>query len=200
VGRVIGILGGTFDPPHIGHLVIADQACAQLGLEQVWFAPVGQPPHKSGRQVSPAEHRVAMTRLAIGNHPRFEVCLADVERPGPQYSYALMEILAGQYPGTEWRFLMGADALMDVPKWREPARLLAVARLAVARRPGRRIDLRKLEAALPGIGARIDWVDAPLVDLSSTDLRRRAREGWPLRYMVPDAVAAHIAAHGLYRS
>jgi nicotinate-nucleotide adenylyltransferase len=199
VGGIIGVLGGTFDPPHIGHLVIADQACVQLGLDQVWFAPVGQPPHKAGRPVSPAGHRVAMTRLAIDGHPRFDVCLVDVERPGPQYSYALMEILAGRFPGVEWRFLVGADALMDMPKWREPSRLLAAARLGVARRPGRRVDLDRLEAALPGIRARIDWVDAPLVDLSSTDLRRRAREGGSLRYLVPDAVAAHIVAHELYR-
>lgn len=194
----IGILGGTFDPPHIGHLVIADQSCTQLRLDRVWFTPVGQPPHKTGQTISPAEHRVEMTRLATRDHPGFEVCLADVERPAPQYSYALLETLAARHPGYAWHFIMGADSLMDMPEWREPQRLLAIARLAVARRPGTRINLDKLESALPGIGSRIDWVDAPLIELSSTDLRRRTREGLSLRYVVPRDVADYIAQHRIY--
>lgn len=194
----IGILGGTFDPPHIGHLVIADQACAQLRLDRVWFAPAGDPPHK-GDQITPVEHRVAMLQLAIQDNPCFELCRVDVERPGPHYSFELMEILNAQHPGCAWHFIIGADSFMEMPRWRNPERLLVLARLAVAKRPGTVIDAEKVERALPGILQRVDWMDTPLIDISSTDLRRRVRAGWPLRYVMPEAVAAHIEHAGLYR-
>lgn len=194
----IGILGGTFDPPHIGHLVIADQACAQLRLDHVWFAPAGDPPHK-GDQITPVEHRVAMLQLAIQDNPRFELCRVDVERPGPHYSFELVEILHAQHPGCAWHFILGADSFMEMPRWRNPERLIALARLAVAKRPGMVIDAGKVERALPGILQRVDWIDTPLIDISSTDLRRRVRAGWPLRYVMPEAVAAHIEHAGLYR-
>ncbi len=194
----IGILGGTFDPPHIGHLVIADQACAQLRLDRVWFAPAGDPPHK-GDHVTPIEHRVAMLELAIRDNPCFELCRVDVERPGPHYSFELVEILDARYPGCTWHFIIGADSFMEMPRWRNPERLIALARLAVAKRPGTLIDAGTVERALPGITQRIDWVDTPLIDISSTDLRRRARAGWSLRYVMPEAVAAYIERTSLYR-
>ena len=194
----IGILGGTFDPPHIGHLVIADQACAQLRLDRVWFAPAGDPPHK-GDQVTPAEQRVAMLQLAIQDNPCFDLCRADVERPGPHFSFELLEILSHKHPSYTWHFIVGADSFMEMPKWRNPERLFALARLAVARRPGTQIDAAKVERALPGILARVDWVDTPLIDISSTDLRRRVREGWQLRYVTPGPVAQYIDRQRLYR-
>lgn len=192
----IGILGGTFDPPHIGHLVIADQARAQLGLDRIWFTPVGQPPHKSN--TSPAEHRVAMTRLAIEENDAFEVCLVDVERPPPHYTVHLFEELRRRHPTDEFWFIVGADALIDMPRWQQPRRILELAQVAVAHRPRYRPNLEEIEAALPGIAHSLVWVDTPLTDLASNDLQRRARMGLPLRYVVTREVADYIHANNLY--
>lgn len=193
----IGILGGTFDPPHIGHLVIADQARAQLGLDQVWFTPVGQPPHKSG--ASPAHHRVAMARLAVASNGSFDVCLLDVERPPPHYTVDLFELLHRKFGAVhEWFFIVGADTLIDLPKWQRPLRLLELARIAVAHRPRYQPDLTELETKLPGLTSRAVWVDTPLTDLASNDLQRRAREGLPLRYVVTKEVSDYIRQHRLY--
>jgi nicotinate-nucleotide adenylyltransferase len=195
----IGLIGGTFDPPHIGHLIIAEQAFAQLGLDTVWFAPVGQPPHKNVLRVTAAEHRVEMTRLAIQDNPHFTLSLADVNRPTPHYITHLFEILVHQQPQVEWHLIVGSDSFTELPHWYEPRRLLQLTRLAVAHRPGFQLDLTKIEQVLPGIGQRVSWVDSPLIDLASHDLQRRIRAGLSLRYMVPDAVADYIAAHHLYQ-
>jgi nicotinate-nucleotide adenylyltransferase len=195
----IGIMGGTFDPPHIGHLVIADQARAQLALDKVWFAPVGQPPHKNSLRVSAAQHRIAMTRLAIRDNPHFELSLADVERPTPHYITTLFESLLAQQPEVDWYLIMGGDSLAELPRWYRPARLLQLVRLAVAHRPGFQLDLAQLESQLPGLSARVAWVDSPMIDLASRDLQRRAREGLPLRYAVTREVADYIAEHHLYQ-
>ena len=135
----IGILGGTFDPPHIGHLVIGDQARAQLGLDRVWFTPVGQPPHKSN--TSPAADRVAMTRLAIDDYEAFEVCLVDVERPPPHYTVHLFEELRRRWPEHEFWFIIGADALIDMPRWQQPRW-----------RPGRTESMSRTGSRSPGSG------------------------------------------------
>lgn len=195
----IGILGGTFDPPHIGHLVIADQTYTQLGLDRVWFAPVGQPPHKKDRYVSATQHRVAMTRLAIRDNPHFELCLADVERPTPHYITTLFDMLVQQHIDCEWYLIVGADSLMELPRWYQPQRLVQLVRFAVAHRPGYQPDLAQLEQALPGLRAKVEWVDSPMIDLASSDLQRRARQGLPLRYVVTGEVATYIADHHLYQ-
>ena len=192
----IGILGGTFDPPHIGHLVIGDQARAQLGLDRVWFTPVGQPPHKSNTSL--AEDRVAMTRLAIDDYEAFEVCLVDVERPPPHYTVHRFEELRRRWPEHEFWFIIGADALIDMPRWQQPRRILELAQIAVAHRPRYRPHLDELEVAIPGISKAIVWVDTPLTDLASNDLQRRARLGLPLRYVVTREVSDYIHAHQLY--
>lgn len=195
----IGIFGGTFDPPHIGHLVIADQALTQLKLDEVWFMPAGQPPHKLNNDVSAAQHRVEMTRLAIAGHAGFTLSTFDIDRPGPHYSSKAIELLEQRHPQHDWCFIMGADSLDDLPKWHEPQRLIALATLAVAGRPGAHPDLVKIERDVPGISARVQWVDAPLVDLSSTQLRKMVHAGASLRYLVPDAVIDYIQQHSLYR-
>jgi nicotinate-nucleotide adenylyltransferase len=192
----IGILGGTFDPPHIGHLVIGDQALNALGLDEVWFTPVGQPTHK--RSVSAASHRVAMTRLAIATHPRFRVCERDVERPGPHYSLTLMHLLRAEHPAHTWTFIIGEDSLADLPDWHQPAALFELTQLAIAKRPGSAPDLTAIRAVVPDIDARIQWIDAPLMDLSSTDLRARMRVGASVRYLIPRAVAEYASANGLF--
>lgn len=194
----IGVLGGTFDPPHVGHLTIADQARAQLGLDRIWFTPVGQPPHKTGS--TSAEDRVAMTRLAIADNPEFELCLVDVERPPPHYTVHLFEALLARHPEHTFVFIIGADALIDLPRWQQPRRILEMVKIAVAHRPRYRPDLEALEAVLPGIGADLVWVDTPLTDLASNDLQRRARMGLPLRYTVTREVAEYIRARQLYEA
>lgn len=194
----IGVFGGTFDPPHVGHLIIADQALQQLNLDFVWFMPVGQPTHKNANHVSPASDRVAMTALAIEDHPGFELSHVDVERPAPHYSSMAIELLETRNPEHDWFFIMGADSLEDLPNWHEPRRLIALATLAVASRPGARPDLSELERAVFGVSQRVRWVHAPLVDLSSTELRQMAHAGASLRYLVPRSVEDYIREHNLY--
>lgn len=195
----IGILGGTFDPPHIGHLVLGDQAWQQLGLDEVWFTPVGQPPHKAGRQVSDAVHRTAMTQLAIAGHPAFRLCEADVQRPGPHYSLTLMHLLRAEFPQHEWFFLIGEDSLADLPKWHRPAELIELASLCVARRPGSRSDHVAVFEFLPALRERMRWIDAPLLDLAASDLRVRLVAGRSVRYLVPDAALEYAARNGAYQ-
>jgi nicotinate-nucleotide adenylyltransferase len=194
----LGILGGTFDPPHIAHLVMADQARDQLKLERVLFVPAGQPPHKLDRSVSPVEVRVAMTELAIAGHPAFELARVDVDRPGPHYTADMLALIHRAHPGDELYLLIGSDSLRDLLSWYEPVRVVAQARLAVMRRPNAEPDLLALKAALPGMGGRVDWVDAPWLDISSSDIQRRVRAGLSIRYLVPKAVASLIAEQGLY--
>lgn len=196
----IGILGGTFDPPHLAHLVMADQARHQLKLERVLFVPAGQPPHKLDQLVTLAEARVAMTHLAIAGNAAFELCRADVDRPGPHYTADMLALVGVAYPRDELYLLIGSDSLRDLLKWRDPARVVTQARLAVMRRPGAEPDLRALEAALPGVAARVEWIDAPWLDISAHDIRRRVREKLSIRYLVPRAVESFIAEQGLYVS
>jgi len=196
----LGILGGTFDPPHIAHLVMAEQACEQLKLERVLFVPAGQQPLKHNRTTTPVELRVAMTQLAIAGNPAFELSRVDVDRPGPHYTADMLKLLREAYPGSLLYLLIGSDSLHDLLHWRDPARIVAQARLAVMRRPGFAPDMSALEVALPGIAERVEWVDAPGLDVSSSDIQRRVREGRSIRYLVPRAVESLIVEQGLYAS
>ena len=197
----LGVFGGTFDPIHFGHLLAAEEARVTLGLERVLFAPAGDPPHKQGRVISPITHRLAMVRLAIADNPAFAVTTVDVDRPGPHYTVDAVRLLREEW-GTgadETFFLMGADSLTQLLTWHQPARLVELCRLAVMARPGYRPDLAGLEATLPSLAARLDWVEMPVLDIAASDLRRRVRQGRSIRYQVPEAVAAYVAEHGLYR-
>jgi len=196
----LGILGGTFDPPHMAHLVIADQALGQLKLERVLFVPAGQQPLKHNRTTTPVELRVAMTQLAIAGNPAFELSRVDVDRPGPHYTADMLKLLREAYPGSLLYLLIGSDSLHDLLHWRDPARIVAQARLAVMRRPGFAPDMSALEVALPGIAERVEWVDAPGLDVSSSDIQRRVREGRSIRYLVPRAVESLIVEQRLYAS
>ena len=196
----IGVLGGTFDPPHVGHLIVAEQARAQLGLDQVWFTPVGQPPHKQDRDVSCAEDRVVMTRLAIADNPYFVLCMDDVIRPGPHYTLTLIHQLQRKYVEHTWYLIIGGDSLVDMPKWHQPTQLVELVRLAVAHRPGSQPNITQLEGAIPNLRDRIDWIHSPLVHVSSSDLRQRFAAGLPLRYAVPDAVIDYITTQRCYQS
>ncbi len=193
-----GVLGGSFDPPHYGHLAMAETARVQLGLERVLFVPAAQPPHKV--PYSPPEHRLAMLTAAIADHPAFDLSRVDLERPGPHYTVEMLRLLRAQYPEVEaWYFLMGEDSLREFPTWRDPDGILELAYLAVMPRLGERADVVALRAKYEALGERLVWLDVPYLNLSSTDLRRRVHAGLPIRYLVPPVVEAYIEAQGLYR-
>lgn len=197
----LGVLGGTFDPIHFGHLLAAEEARVALGLDQVLFAPAGDPPHKQGHSVLPIAHRLAMVCLAIADNPAFAVTRVDIERPGPHFTVDMIRLLHDEW-GThadEIFLIMGADSLAQLSTWHEPARLITLCRLAVVARPGYRPDLAELERALPGISRRLECVEMPVLGISSSDLQRRVREGRSIRYQVPAAVARYVAEHKLYR-
>jgi nicotinate-nucleotide adenylyltransferase len=198
-GERLGIFGGTFDPVHLGHLIVATEIRHALALDRVLFLPAGEPPHKQGWTVSPAAHRVAMLRLALADDPGFGLCLHDVERPGLSYTADTLADLAARWPAAELFFLMGEDSLRDLPTWREPARIIAAARLAVVARPGIDTDLADLEPVLPGISQRVELTPAPEIGIAARDLRARVAAGRPIRYQVPAAVERYIREHGLYR-
>jgi nicotinate-nucleotide adenylyltransferase len=198
----IGIVGGSFDPPHVAHLIMAETVREALRLDLVLFMPAGTQPLKQDREATHEDHRVAMTELAIAGNPAFALSRVDVDRDGPSYTADSLERLRQQYGGPDrasmW-FVVGSDSLLNLHRWREPERILAQARLAVVRRPTFDADLVALEARVPGVTAAVDWVDAPLMEISSTDIRERLRQGRSARYRVPGAVLAYIEQHGLYR-
>jgi nicotinate-nucleotide adenylyltransferase len=197
----IGIFGGTFDPPHLGHLVLTEACADALSLARVLWVPAADPPHKQRATISAVRHRVAMAALSIAGNARFALSRADVDRPGPHYSADLVSIIAAQHPGAALYFLMGGDSLRDLPAWHEPARLLAGCRLGVTRRPGDDVDaaLPALHDALPALAGRLHFVEAPLIEISGSEVRRRVREGLSIRYRVPDAVITYIEKEGLYQ-
>jgi len=193
--RRIGLFGGTFDPPHFGHLALAEWAREQLRLDRVLFVPAGAPPHKRARRLSSAAARVAMTRLAVRGNPAFRLSQLEVRRRGPSFTVDTLRAVRAADPGVEVFLLMGEDSLDDFRTWHEPAAIRGLARLAVARRPGGR---RRTPAR--GIARGLIWLDNPGLELSSSAIRARARAGRSVRYLVPDAVARYLARHRLYRS
>jgi nicotinate-nucleotide adenylyltransferase len=193
----VGLLGGTFDPPHIGHLVCAQEALVQLELDRVLLVPAGTPPHKRILADPGVEHRVAMCEAAVAGDDRFGVSRADADREGPAYTVDLLRSLSGP---DELTFIVGGDMAHSLPAWRDPEGLLALARLGVAEREGvRRVDIAERLAGLAGADERVVFFDMPRIDVSSSLIRHRAAAGRPLRYLVPDAVAEYIEREGLYR-
>lgn len=192
----VGVLGGTFDPVHLGHLILAEHAREELGLARVLWVPAGDPWRKRGHGVTPAADRMAMVRLAIGGQRAFAVSAVEVERPGPSYTAETLAALHTDEPEAELVLLLGQDALEDLPAWREPERILELATVAVARRGE---GEAAAEQALAGPPGRLVWLTMPRIDISATELRRRAAAGLSLRYLVPDAVAAYIHQHRLYK-
>lgn len=195
----LGVIGGTFDPPHYAHLVLAENALAQLELERVLFVPAGQPPHKPRQPISPAHHRVTMVEMAVADNPAFLLSRIDVERPGPHYTVDMLGILGRKHPDAMLFFLMGADSLAEFTRWRDPSGILEQARLAVMQRPGWEADVTSLAGSLPGIEERLAWLDAPHLEISGTDLRRRVAKQLPIRYLLPASVEHYVHEHRLYR-
>ena len=196
----VGLLGGTFDPIHIGHLILADQACSQLGLDEVLLLPAADPPHKQGRQIAPVADRVRMVELAIAGNPALRLSRVDVDRPGPHYTLDTVRLLKGQFPpDARLYFLMGFDSLRDLPKWHSPLELLAEVHLVALTRPDVPIDWNELESVLPGVRAQITLLDMPEVEVASHSLREAVRVGSSIRYLVPEEVRRYIMDKGLYR-
>lgn len=200
----MGVIGGTFDPIHYGHLVIAEEVYATLDLAEMVFVPAGQPPHKPGRVVTAAQHRLAMLELAIASNPHFTISYIDLERKGPSYTVETLRLLRKQWGAqTAIYFVIGWDSLEELLSWYDPAdvleqltHLVAVHRPGHTEVPGYR---EQLEKHLPGIGQRLITVPAPQLDISATDLRLRVAEGRPIKYQVPEAVEQYIVQHELYQ-
>ena len=194
----VGLLGGTFNPPHVAHLVCAQEALLQLGLERVLLLPTAVPPHKAVDDEPGAEHRVAMCEAAVAGDPRLGVSRVDVDRPGPSYTVDSLRALRAAAPEEELVFVVGGDMAHSLPSWREPEEILALAELGVAEREGvRRADISE---RLSGLGTEnVRFFDMPRLDVSSSQIRRLVAAGRPIRYLVPDAAADYIERAGLYR-
>jgi nicotinate-nucleotide adenylyltransferase len=195
----LGLLGGTFNPPHIGHLVCAHQALFLLDLDRVLLVPVHEPPHKRAEADPGVEHRVELCRRAVAGEERLRVSLVDAEVPGPSYTVGTLRRLHERCPGDHLTFLVGGDMALTLPTWREPEAILELAVLGVAEREGvRRADIAE---RLSGLGAdRIRFFDMPRLDISSSLIRRLVAAGRPVRHLVPAGVEAYIAQAGLYRA
>lgn len=195
----IGLFGGTFDPPHLGHLILASEAKFQLELTRLLWTLTPEPPHKEGQPITSIEHRLAMLNLAIGDDPSFELSRVELDRPGPHYTSDTIKLLAEQIPGAEIIPVIGGDSLNDLPTWHHPQELVYAAHwIGVMRRPGETTNLQALERALPGITSKVHFVDAPLLEIASREIRSRIAEGRPFRYYLPPPVYHYIDQHHLY--
>lgn len=199
-GVRLGVLGGTFDPVHRGHLALAAAARDELGLGRVLFVPAGQPWRKAGRSIALDEDRLAMLQRALEGEAGLEIATLELERAGPSYTVDTLEALRAEVPGAEMFFILGEDALSDLPNWVRPEGVLELAKLAVARRCG---GAGEADAGagrrLPGLAERVAWLAMPVVEVSATEIRERVCRGLPIGEMVPAAVEAYIREHGLYR-
>ena len=193
----LGVLGGSFDPPHLGHLVIASEACARFSLERTLFVPAAAPPHKDPGQRTPAAARLAMTELAVEHDPRFAALAIEIERH-LVYTIDTMKAVAGQFPDHDLVFIMGSDSLLQMEAWHDPEGLLTMCTLAIAMRPGDAPHAVAAARARWGAGRAL-LMDAPGVGVSSSAVRARVAAGLPIRYLVPAAVEEYVRQHGLYR-
>ncbi len=196
----IGVLGGTFDPVHIGHLILAEEVRARLNLAEILFVPAGQPWLKVDSPISPAEHRVEMVRLAIADKPYFKLSTMEIERAGPTYTVdTIAELKARLEAGDELFFILGWDNLAELPLWREPSRLTTMCRLVAVPRLGYPLpDLKALEVSIPGLSQRVTLMDKPEIDISASAIRDRVAQGLSICHLVPEPVERYIKEHKLY--
>lgn len=194
----VGVLGGTFDPVHNGHLHIARSLRQALDLDRIVWVPAGRPPHKAGQIVSSDRDRIAMLRLALAESPFDEISTVDIDRAGPSYTADSLELLQEQLAPARLVFLIGEDSLRDLPTWHDPDRIVAAAELAVAGRPGIDADLEAVARTIPSISERVHIVPMEELATSSSEIRQRVRAGEPLSGLVPPAVAEYIRNHALY--
>ncbi len=196
--RRIGLLGGTFDPIHFGHLLIGEVLGEELSLDTVLLVPAESPPHKPTQPVTPAHHRKRMCELAASDNPRFSVSDLDLNGSRQSYTVDLLDRAAATYPNAALYFLMGTDSLRDLPTWYHTERIAQLARIGAANRPGFKFDLATLVEKLPHFRDRVELVHAPGLQVSATELRERIRTGRSIRYLTPDSVRCYIVERGLY--
>ncbi len=197
----MGIFGGTFDPPHIGHLILAAEAQAQFQLDRLLWVLTPDPPHKKDQSITEAGHRLAMLKLALADSPGFELSTVDLDRPAPHFAVDTVKILANKNPSAQLVYLMGGDSLHDLPTWHDPAGFVAACHsIGVLRRPEDSVDMAALEAKIPGITKKVLFMNAPLLDIAAHDIRERVASNRPFRYYLPPRVYAYIQENGLYRN
>ena len=196
----IGIMGGTFNPIHLGHLILAENAYRQLGLDVVWFMPSGKPPHKPNTEILPDEDRVRMVELAIAGTPYFELSMLEIDRPGITYTVDTLEYLTKEQPEDRFYFLAGADSLYQFELWREPAKILSMCHFAAARRDS--VIYADIEAQAEYLRSKyqasVSLIDIPEIDISSSNIRERIRRGDSIHFLVPQAVEEYLAEHRSY--
>ncbi len=195
----IGVFGGTFDPPHLAHLVLASEACSQFSLDRLLWVLTPLPPHKRGQRITETPHRLEMVRMAIMHDPHFELSTVELDRPGPQYAVDTVREIQQANPGAELTYLFGEDSLRDILTWHDPGIFISFCQfLGVMRRPGVQVDLEDLENHLPGLREKIRWLDCPYLEIASHDIRERIGEGRPFRYFLPENVFEYIVDNHLY--
>jgi nicotinate-nucleotide adenylyltransferase len=200
MANLIGVFGGTFDPPHIGHLILAEQARVELDLAKVLWVVTGVPPHKPNRPISPLNQRLAMVELAIGGNSGFQVSKADIDRDPPHFAHGTLAWLQERSPGTAFAYLMGSDSLFELPQWNEPDLLLErVEQLVVMRRPGAEIETSSLTDRFPALAEKLIFLHVPQIEISGQVIRENVRTAGPFRYFVPGVVYTYIEKHELYR-
>lgn len=196
----LGIFGGTFDPPHLGHLILAQEALWQLQLERIFWLLTPVSPLKSPASISPLEQRMALLETALGDNPDFEISRLDIERPGPHYAFESMKQFKENFPQEQLVYLIGRDSLQDLPRWKNPLDLIKFSdQIGVMDRPGETVVLEKLESQLPGLGAKLAWIESPLIEISGKIIRHRLKTGGPVKYFLPEPVYRMIKDKGLYK-
>jgi nicotinate-nucleotide adenylyltransferase len=200
MAETIGIFGGTFDPPHLGHLILAAEALQQLDLTRVLWVLTPEPPHKPDQDTTALRHRLEMLRRAIADTPAFELSTIEIDRPGPHYTIDTLDMLQERHPSARLLLLIGGDSLRDLPGWSRPQEIVAaVQAFGVMRRPGDSIELDSLERVLPGIRAKVRFVEAPQLEIASSTIRQRIATGGHYRFYLPVSVYDYIQQNNLYR-
>lgn len=198
-GMRIGIFGGTFDPPHLGHLILAGEALDQLELTRLLWVVTANPPHKPDRPITAVEQRVSMVNATIQNEPAFELSRVEIDRSGPHYAVDTVQILREKYPDSELYYLMGSDSMNDLPDWHRPRDFVARCDcIGVMCRPGDEINFDELEPIIPGISTKVMTFEAPLLEIASHEIRHRVKKGRQYRFFLVPAVAEIIRANNLY--
>ena len=196
-----GIFGGTFDPPHLSHLILAEEAMHQMDLERLLFVLTPDPPHKQDQLITSSAERLLMLEAAIGDNNKFEISRVEINRPGPHYSVDTVRLLQKEFPTALLIYLMGGDTLGFLPGWSRPEEFIkACYQIGVMRRPDDKVDLAAIELELPGVSEKVQFIEAPLLEIASHQIRRRVAEGRPYRYYVSPAVVEVIKDRGIYRT